>query len=117
MYCRYCGAQNPDDALRCGACGKSIQPPAPPQPTPTVPNYRVQAILVTLFCCVPLGIVAIVYAAQVNTKLAVGDYNGAVESSNNAKKWCWIAFGFGAAIIAFYLIIVVGGILSNFNNF
>jgi len=42
----------------------------------------VQAILCTLFCCLPFGIVAIVFAAQVDGKLAAGDYNGAVYSSN-----------------------------------
>lgn len=57
-----------------------------------VPNYLPQAILVTLFCCIPFGIVAIVYAAQVNTKLQLGDYEGAVAASGNAKKWCWISF-------------------------
>ena len=64
-------------------------------PPGTVPNYLVQSILVTLCCCLPLGVVAIVYASQVNSKLAVGDHQGAVNSSNNAKKWCWIAFGLG----------------------
>lgn len=82
---------------------KSQQPPEPAEPhvTPvqTVPNYLLQAILVTLFCCLPSGIVAIVYAAQVNTKLKAGDYDGAVEASTKAKTWCWISFGVGLAII------------------
>ena len=42
-------------------------------PVQTVPNYLVQAILTTLFCCLPLGIVSIVFATQVNSKLSVGD--------------------------------------------
>ena len=37
-----------------------------------VPNHLVWAILSTLFCCLPLGIVSIVFAAQVNGKLAAG---------------------------------------------
>jgi len=115
MYCRYCGAQNPDGALRCGACGKSMQPPAPGAPTPTVPNYLVHAILATLCCCVPFGIVAIVYASQVNAKLATGDYAGAVEASQKAKTWCWVAFGAGALIGLFYLLAALGGLInSNF---
>ena len=52
-----------------------------------VSNYLVQAILVTIFCCLPFGIVAIVFAAQVNGKLAAGDYAGAVQTSNQAKMW------------------------------
>lgn len=60
-----------------------------------VPSYLTQAILATLFCCQPFGIVAIVYAAQVSNKMTSGDYNGAVDSSQKAKTWCWVAFGAG----------------------
>ena len=38
-----------------------------------IPNHLVEAILVTLCCCVPLGIPAIVYGAQVGPKVAAGD--------------------------------------------
>ena len=38
------------------------------------PNYLVWAILSTLFCCLPLGIVSIVFSSQVNSKLTAGDY-------------------------------------------
>lgn len=54
-----------------------------------------QAILVTIFCCLIPGIVAIVYSAQVNGKLAAGDIAGAQQASNNAKTWSWLAFGLG----------------------
>ena len=64
-------------------------PVAPAMPTQKIPNYLVQAILATLFCCMPFGIAAIVFAAQVNTKLAAGDVAGAMESSRKAKMWCW----------------------------
>ena len=74
-----------------------MQPmPTPGMVQPHVPNYLVQAILVTIFCCLPAGIVSIVYAAQVNSKLAAGDMNGALESSRSAKMWAWISFGLGA---------------------
>ncbi len=63
-----------------------------------VPNYLVQSILVTLCCCIPFGIVAIVYAAQVNTKLAANDFVGAKNSSDQAKKWCWIGLGVGLVL-------------------
>ena len=45
----------------------------------------------------PFGIVSIVYAAQVNGKLAVGDVDGARLASQNAKTWAWVAFGVGIA--------------------
>ena len=63
-----------------------------------IPNYLVQAILVTLCCCLPGGIVAIVYAAQVNSKQTAADIAGAQESSNKAKMWCWISFGVGIVV-------------------
>lgn len=63
-----------------------------------IPNYLVQAILVTICCCLPFGIVAIVYAAQVNGKMAAGDLAGALHASNSAKMWCWIGFGVGIAV-------------------
>jgi len=62
---------------------------------PAVPNYLWQSIVVTACCCLPFGIAAIVFAAQVNSKLAIGDVPGAMESSRKAKMWCWIAFGLG----------------------
>jgi hypothetical protein len=69
-----------------------------PYPQQQVPNYLVWAILVTLCCCLPLGIVSIVYASQVNGKLQAGDYQGALAASKNAKMWCWIAFGLGLVL-------------------
>lgn len=42
------------------------------------------------------GIVAIVYASQVNTKLALGDEAGARRASDNARTWCWVATALAA---------------------
>ncbi|MDY3554434.1 CD225/dispanin family protein [Gemmata sp. JC717] len=67
---------------------------APRRGTPP-PNYLVQSILVTLCCCLPFGIVAIVYAAQVNSKWQSGDSAGARRASDAAKMWSWIGFGIG----------------------
>ncbi len=76
----------------------------PPKPD----NCLVWAILSTLCCCLPFGIVAIVYAAQVDGKYAAGDYQGAVDSANKAKTWCWVSFGIGfIGGIAYFLLNVV----------
>lgn len=60
-----------------------------------IPNYLVHSIIVTIVCCWPAGIPAIVYAAQVNSRIARGDVAGAKDSSDKAKMWCWISLGFG----------------------
>lgn len=107
MYCQKCGEQNDDNAWKCVKCGEVLQGAAKTaQPAEEIPNYLVQAILVTVFCFLPLGIVAIVFAAQVNTRVAAGDIEGAKKSSKNAKMWCWISFGTGILVtitIAFML--------------
>jgi hypothetical protein len=95
-------------------------PPVPPMPTgtggypmtpigaqATIPNYMIAAILVTIFCFLPTGIAAIVFASQVDTKLAAGDRAGALEASNKAKTWvivsvvAGIVLGIGVFAIAF----------------
>ncbi len=58
-----------------------------PNYIPCPDTYLVWAILSTLFCCLPTGIVSIVYSCQVNSKYASGDYQGAMQSSASAKKW------------------------------
>ncbi|MCE5194862.1 MAG: CD225/dispanin family protein [Nitrospiraceae bacterium] len=104
MFCTKCGTQNEDNAFKCIKCGNALQRTASIQSTQSVPNYLAQAILVTIFCCLPFGIPAIVFAAQVNGKLAAGDYNGALETSKKAKMWCWVSFWVGLGVVILYLL-------------
>jgi hypothetical protein len=68
-----------------------IRPYAPATAAVKPDSYLVWAILSTLLCCLPLGIVSIVYAAQVDSKWAAGDFAGAEASSANAKKFAIIS--------------------------
>jgi hypothetical protein len=81
-----------------------------------VPNYLVFAILVTILCCPPAGIPAIVYAAQVNGKLQAGDIAGAQLASKNAKMWCIISAGVGLAVGVLWGILVAIGALSSMHH-
>jgi hypothetical protein len=74
---------------------------APPQ----VPSYLGWAIAVLILCFWPTGIVAVVYAGQVGDRLALGNVEGAWDSSRKAKMWCWISFAILiiAVIVGFYL--------------
>jgi hypothetical protein len=73
------------------------------------PNNLVWAILATILCCVPLGIVSIVYSAQVNSKWAVGDVAGAYASAKKAKSWAiWAAvLGVVGSILSLIFFVVV----------
>ena len=75
-------------------------------------NFLIESILVTIFCCLPFGIVGIVFASQVNAKFDVGDYEGAVKASQEAEKWVTLAFASGLLIAFFYLIfmLALGGL-------
>ncbi|MBO2449212.1 CD225/dispanin family protein [Actinomadura barringtoniae] len=56
------------------------------------PTHLVWGILTTLFCCLPFGVVSIVYAAQVESKWQAGDQQGAYDYSRRAKNWAiWSA--------------------------
>jgi hypothetical protein len=126
MFCTQCGANNADNAMVCTQCGRSLQAAAPSLPVQRVamaqapvvevPNYLVFAILTTVLCCLPAGIPAIVYAAQVNGKLQAGDIAGAQLASKNAKMWCIISAGVGLAVGLLWGILVAIGSLSTMHH-
>lgn len=123
MFCRKCGANNDDNAFKCVQCGeiiqdiRQVQPVQPVQELPEVASHLVLAILVTLFCCLPLGIVSIVYAAQVNSKLESGNYNSALDCSKKAAIWGWSALGIGLVWMIIYAGIMVVTFTLQHRNF
>jgi hypothetical protein len=85
-------------------------PPPAAGTTTSVPNYLIPAII-SLFCCLPGGIVAVIFAAQVNGKVQAGDLAGAADSSKKAKLFSYISIGLGlAAIICYVLFFLIMGI-------
>lgn len=80
-------------------------------------NYLVWAILSTLFCCLPLGIVSIVYASKVDNLYSAGDYLGAQDASKKAKNFAmWGAIIGVIGIVLYILLIVVLGLGSMYNQ-
>jgi hypothetical protein len=65
----------------------------------------VQAILTTLFCCLPFGIVAIVYASQVSSKWSAGDWQGAQAASARARTWAIVSLVAGLATILIWIVV------------
>lgn len=93
-------------------------------PQPTKPdNYLVLSIVSTvlgLCSCIGLilGIIAIVFATQVDSKYTMGDYEGAMKSSSNAKILSIIALVFGILGVIgniVYFAVVGGSILSQYS--
>lgn len=79
-------------------------PPAPPVPSAglggalsqDVPkSHMTAAILTTILCCTIPGVVAIVYAASVNSRLAADDVEGARRASSKAEGWAIASFVLG----------------------
>jgi hypothetical protein len=124
MFCPQCGAANADTAGQCAQCGTALQPvqayaPPPPLPShpyqgPVVETYLVPSILVTVLCCLPFGIPAIVFASQVQEKLNRGDIPGAQRASKNAKTWCIVSVAVPLVFGVLYLLlmIVIGGMAA-----
>jgi interferon-induced transmembrane protein len=72
------------------------QPGWPGQPEPD--NYLVWAILCTVLCCLPIGVVSIVYSTRVSGLWSQGRYAEAQAAANNAKKWAIIGAIVGAVV-------------------
>lgn len=72
--------------------------------TPKPDNYLVWAILSTVLCCFPLGIVAIIHSAKVDGLYNSGNYGEAQEAADKAKKW---AIRSVVAAIVFWVLYII----------
>lgn len=66
-------------------------------------SYLPFAIIVTLFCCIPFGIIAIIMSCIEANCLARGDIAGAAQAHGSAQLWCWLAVGAGLLTMFFVL--------------
>lgn len=71
----------------------------PPMPK----NYLTWAVVMTVLCCLPAGIVAVVFASQVSAKYYAGDYAGAEKASERAQIWIIISFVLGILATSLYV--------------
>ncbi len=111
MFCRNCGSEIDDGAMACMRCGTPV---TPGPPVTQVPNHLVGAILCTIFCCQIFGIVSIVYAAQVNGRLAAGDVQGAMDLSKKAETWMWWGVWLSVAV---NLIVLAAAMMKHARTF
>lgn len=109
MFCSKCGTQNPDNQVNCTNCGAPL---AAVSLAPRPKNYLAWSIVTTVLCCLIGGIVAIVYSAQVDSKYNAGDYAGAQQSSDSARKWNIGSMIVGLLVNLIYVVAMVAGGLS-----
>ena len=76
------------------------------------PTNLVWAILTTILCCLPLGIVSIVYASQVDSEWMRGNYENARRKSLLARNWAIASAVTSFVLGGLYFIIVMCGVLT-----
>lgn len=74
-------------------------------------NYLVWAILSTIFCCLPLGIVAIIKANKVDTLWTIGNHQEAFNASKDARNWTIATAISGLAVMLMYFLITFLAVL------
>lgn len=90
-------------AGRPGGFGSPSGPWAPPVGPP--PSHMGWAVTTAILCCMPLGVVSIVYAALVEQRWNRGDVHGAWDASRKAKLWAqWSAGSVVGSFIVLYLV-------------
>lgn len=82
-------------------------------PGANVPGYLLPlSIAATLLCCLPAGIVAIVYSVQARSKSQAGDYAGASRSARNANIWLIVAVVVGIVVIILSVALGIFGAIA-----
>lgn len=74
-----------------------------PEREPMPPTYMLWAVLATICCCMPAGIVAIIFSSSVSSKYFSRDYEGARRASRNAEIWIIVSIVAGIIANALYL--------------
>lgn len=116
MFCRNCGTELPDGSKFCTNCGCSLTENSPACTYPShyrqdrPPTYLALAIIVTILCCMPFGIVSIVYASKTDSYMASGDIGQAWENSRKARNWSVAGIVISLLWWVIYVILILVGI-------
>jgi uncharacterized membrane protein YidH (DUF202 family) len=135
--CSNCGAELRPAANFCSSCGAAqaeaaqtevFDPAASPSPAPAdvlrqradqlraapaaqtqknIENHFIKSIIATVCCCVPFGIVGIIYATKVDAYMRTGNRAAAEDASQKANLWSNLAIGIGLVVNALVTMLTV----------
>lgn len=74
--------------------------------------YLVLSIISTLCCCLPFGVVGIVFSAKINSSMTAGNLEEAQNNAKMAKIWIIVSFAIGILTWLIYMILIVTGAVS-----
>ncbi len=78
-------------------------------------NNMALAVITTVCCCLPLGIVAIIKANSVDSLYMMKQYSAAINAANEAKKWSIIGIVLSVVFWILYFLFFGGlALLSGF---
>lgn len=117
-FCSECGASAAESARAAetaGAANESLDgggliagvPPAPALPPPDagkplsprkIETHLIKSIIAVICCCMPLGVVGIIYSAKADALLRQGDIAGAEDAGRKADLWGNLAIGVGLTV-------------------
>ena len=83
----------------------------PQKPVNWVP-YLILSIISTLCCCLPFGVVGIVFSAKINSAMLAGNLEEAQNNAKMAKIWIIVSFAIGLLTWLIYMVLIVTGAVS-----
>ena len=90
MFCSTCGEELPPNTRSCPSCAARMGNPIAMPQSDNGPLIR--AVLVTLCCCLPCGVVGIVYACKAEGCAKAGDWAGMAKMRQRSKTWTLVGF-------------------------
>lgn len=83
----------------------------PQKPVNWVP-YLILSIISTLCCCLPFGVVGIVFSAKINSAMLAGNLEEAQNKAKMARIWIIVSFAIGLLTWLIYMVLIVTGAVS-----
>lgn len=89
----------------------------PRQNGAVIESHLTKALVSTLCCCLPLGVVSVVYAVQVDGHVRRGDIESAKKASESANGWANLSIGAAIVLIAIRILLAFGSRQPDMRNF